>query len=94
MTQGLSDCPPRGLYEIIHTIRRRQWDLQVRKHCLLALLMLLCLDDVDQQLMDVAKIASCPCREKYVCLLMDEMHIKSDLVYDKHTGKLIVSMLY
>lgn len=37
--------------------------------------------------MDIAKVKTCPEREKYVCVLMDEMHIKADLVYDKHTGK-------
>ena len=30
-------------------------------------------DDIDKQLMDAAKINSCPEREKYVILLMDEM---------------------
>ena len=44
--------------------------------------------DVDQQLMTIAKINSCPEHERYVIILMDEMHIKSDLVYDKHSGKL------
>ena len=27
----------------------------------------------------------CPEREKYIALVMDEMHIKEDIVYDKHT---------
>ena len=35
----------------------------------------------------VGKVASCPAREQYVCIIADEMHIKADLVYDKHTGK-------
>lgn len=43
-------------------------------------------NDVDQQLMDLANISACPEREKYVVILMDEMHVKEDLVYDKHTG--------
>lgn len=42
--------------------------------------------EVDRQLMDVADIANCPEREKYVVILMDEMHVKENLVYDKHTG--------
>ena len=42
--------------------------------------------EVDRQLMDVANIADCPEREKYVVILMDEMHVKEDIVYDKHTG--------
>ena len=28
--------------------------------------------------MKVAKIESCPERDKYVCILMDEMHVKAD----------------
>ena len=43
-------------------------------------------EEVDKYLMDLAKISLCPEREKYVVLLMDEMHIKEDLVYDKHSG--------
>ena len=46
-------------------------------------------DDVDRQLAEVAKIDQCPEREKYVVLLMDEMHIKEDIVYDKHRGRFI-----
>lgn len=36
--------------------------------------------------MEVANISTCPERERLMVLLMDEMHIKEDLVYDKHTG--------
>ena len=43
-------------------------------------------DDVDQQLMEAAHIHTCPEREKYIVLVMDEMHIKEDIVYDKHSG--------
>ena len=46
-------------------------------------------EDVDQQLMIAAKIDTCPEREKYIIILMDEMHIKEGLVYDKHTGNLV-----
>ena len=35
--------------------------------------------------MDAAEIQSDPLN-KYVIILMDEMHIKEDVVYDKHTG--------
>ena len=45
--------------------------------------------DVDKMLMTVANIESCPIREKYVFLLLDEMHIKEDLVFDKHSGMMI-----
>ncbi len=43
-------------------------------------------DEVDKYLMDIANINSCPERDKYVILLMNEMHVKEDLVYDKHSG--------
>ncbi len=36
--------------------------------------------------MDIAAIEICPERDKYVVILMDEMHIKENLVYDKHSG--------
>ena len=48
--------------------------------------MYLNLDEVDVQLMSLAKLDTCQEREKYICILIDEMHIKADLVYDKHTG--------
>lgn len=41
-------------------------------------------DDADQQLMEAAQSRTCTEREKYVTLVMDEMHIKEDVVYDKH----------
>ena len=40
-------------------------------------------------LRDAARLDWCPEREKYVILLLDEMHIRQDLVFDKHTGNLI-----
>ena len=50
---------------------------------------------VDQQLIDAAELATCPEWKKCVALLLDEMHIREDLVYNKFTGmlRLIVSML-
>ena len=45
--------------------------------------------EVDAQLMCAVKHNTCPEREKYVLLLMDEMYIKQDLVYDKHTGEIV-----
>ena len=45
--------------------------------------------DVDRMLMKAANIESCPTRDKHVLLLLDEMHIKEDLVFDKHSGELI-----
>ena len=43
--------------------------------------------DVDAQLMRAANPTICKKWEKHVAILMDEMHIKEDLVYDKHTGE-------
>ena len=40
-------------------------------------------------LMDASKVASCPERNKYVLLLLDEMHVKEDLIFNKHSGELI-----
>lgn len=39
--------------------------------------------------MQVAKLESCHDYEKLVVLLLDEMHVREDLVYDKHSGKLV-----
>lgn len=36
--------------------------------------------------MRIAHLESSPEREKYVIIMIDEMHIKDDIVYDKHTG--------
>ena len=40
-------------------------------------------------LSQTTKVCTCPEREKYVLLLLDEMHIREDIVYDKHTGTVI-----
>lgn len=40
-------------------------------------------------LFQTAKVDTCPEREKYVLLLLDEMHIREDIVYNKHTGTMI-----
>ena len=44
---------------------------------------------VDKMLMQAAKVDTSPEREKCVLLLLDEMHIREDLVYDKHSGALV-----
>jgi len=36
--------------------------------------------------MEQADVLNCEEKDKHVILLMDEMHIKEDVVYDKHTG--------
>ena len=46
-------------------------------------------DEADQQLMSIADVAQVEDWQKYVIVLMDEMHIREDLVYDKHTGALL-----
>ena len=45
--------------------------------------------EVDEQLYHAAKIKDCEMWQKHVILLLDEMHIKEDLVFDKHTGELV-----
>ena len=45
--------------------------------------------EVDKQLMEAAKVAKAEEWEKCVALVMDEMHVKENLVYDKHSGALI-----
>lgn len=45
--------------------------------------------EIDQMIMDAAKILTCPEREKFVILLLDEVHIREDLVYDKHAHTII-----
>ena len=45
--------------------------------------------EIDQQLMNAANIHSCEEWQKCVALIFDEMHIREDLVYDKHSGALI-----
>ena len=44
---------------------------------------------VDIQLLSAANIASCEEWEKLVFLIIDEMYIREDLVYEKRTGKLV-----
>lgn len=46
-------------------------------------------DAVDRMLINTAKVGSCPEREKCILLLLDEMHIREDLVFDKHTGNMV-----
>lgn len=44
---------------------------------------------VDEHLMTEAKMDTLEEFQKCAIILVDEMHIKDDLVYDKHTGDLI-----
>jgi hypothetical protein len=45
--------------------------------------------DVDRQLLQAANLSSCKEWQKLVILLLDEMYVREDLVYDKHTGRMI-----
>ena len=45
--------------------------------------------DVDRQLMQAANLVSCPEWQKLTIILLDEMYIREDLVYEKTTGRLI-----
>ena len=45
--------------------------------------------ETDEQLMKAAHFGSCPVWQKLVFLLLDEMYIREDLVYNKHSGKLV-----
>ena len=42
---------------------------------------------VDEQLKIAAKLPLCPEREKCEIIVFDEMHLREDLSYDKHTGR-------
>ena len=42
--------------------------------------------DVDRMLINAAKVKTCPEREKCVILLLDEMHIREQLIFDKRSG--------
>ncbi len=48
---------------------------------------------VDKQLMDNAQIKTCADRDKYVIIILDEMHVRENLVYNKHSGTCIKSVL-
>ena len=45
--------------------------------------------EVDRQLMDAGKLCNCAEHEKCVILIIDEVHIKEDLVFDKRNGNLL-----
>ena len=46
-------------------------------------------DKVDQQLMDVADISFLSTYQRCVAVIMDEIHIREGLMYDKHSGALL-----
>ena len=44
---------------------------------------------LDKQLMQAAEVEKCPDWQKHVVVVLDEMYIKEDLVYNKHTCALV-----
>ncbi len=46
-------------------------------------------DEVDQQLVSHPHVRGAEVWQRHVILLLDEMHIREDLVYNKHTGALV-----
>ena len=44
---------------------------------------------VDIQLCQAAKLDQCEERDRIVILLLDEMYVREDLVFDKSTGELV-----
>lgn len=46
-------------------------------------------DATDRQLMEAAGVSTAEEWQKCVVLILDEMHVREDLVYEKHTGALI-----
>ena len=45
--------------------------------------------EVDKQLIQAVNLGTCQPWDKLIFLLLDEMYIREDLVYDKHTGRMI-----
>ena len=45
--------------------------------------------DVDQQLYEDARVCSLEEWQRFVVLKINEIHIRDELVYDKHTGSLV-----
>ena len=45
--------------------------------------------DLDRQLMKEANVKSIPDFQKFICLVFDDVRVKEDLVYDKHSSQII-----
>ena len=45
--------------------------------------------EVDEMIAQAANIDECEEYQRYVLLILDEMHIREDLVYDKYSGELV-----
>ena len=46
-------------------------------------------DDIDEELMKEAKLKDLPNWKKHIVLLLDEMKLKENLVYDKHETNVV-----
>ena len=44
--------------------------------------------EADLMLRSAANVETCPEREKYVVVLIDEMYVREDLVFDRYSGKM------
>lgn len=49
---------------------------------------------VDEQLIKASEVATCPAWKKCVLIIMDEMHIREDLVYNKFSGESCTSRCF
>ena len=49
---------------------------------------------VDEQLIGASEVATCPEWKKCVLIIMDEMHIREDLVYNKFSGESCTSICF
>ena len=45
--------------------------------------------EVDEMVAQAGNVDKCEVYQRYVLLILDEMHIREDLVFDKHSGELI-----
>lgn len=46
-------------------------------------------NEVDKELMEAASVGASPEWQRCVIIILDEMHIREELVYDKYSGELI-----
>uniref|UniRef100_A0A1X7SYS4 Uncharacterized protein n=1 Tax=Amphimedon queenslandica TaxID=400682 RepID=A0A1X7SYS4_AMPQE len=76
-----------GAYETLRTSRVLSFPLQRTLRNCINYIKSTCgsIDDIDEDLMRVAEYSSLKEWEKCVSLIIDEVHIKEYLVYDKHT---------
>ena len=49
---------------------------------------------INRQVMEAGRVSDCPERKKYVAIIMDDMKIRKDLVYNKHTGMNVLCIMF